>query len=125
MIAYLVAAALACDPALTRLFTPAAPRLGRYEVCITAETPEGVAASAPGTDWAPAETLEPSDAFGTAGAYDPWSLARLYRGRRVRVIRGWSRTRDGFESVTLLSPHPDATLTRLLGGTMIITWRSR
>ena len=119
MIAYLLAAALACDPALTALFTPPRPSLGRYEVCTTTDPLEDVAAGGP--HYGPSEVLEPLDAFGAAGSYNRAALARLYAGKRVRVARGWIEYADRFESVTLLSPYPDATLTRLLPGTMIIT----
>ena len=37
-----------------------------------------------------------------------------------RVARGWKREGDRFESITLISPHPDASLARLEPGTMII-----
>lgn len=125
MIAYLLAATLVCDPALTALFTPARPAVGRYEVCITEDTlDQVVAAAATGTRFGDAELLEPLDAFGAAGSYNRSALARLYGGKRVRVARGWRRTDGGIVSVTVLSPHPDAALTRLLPGTMIITWRS-
>ena len=68
------------------------------------------------------EQLEPLDAFGAAGSYDRAALARLYAGKRVRVARGWIEYADRFESVTLLSPYPDGSLTRLLPGTMVIRW---
>jgi len=123
MIAYLLAAALSCDPALTALFTPLRPRLGRYEVCTTADPLDRVAAPAPdGPRYGPSEMLEPLEAFGAAGPYDRGALARLYAGTRVRVARGWSDRGAAFESVTLISPYPDATLTQLLPGTMVITW---
>jgi hypothetical protein len=124
MIAYLLvllATSLACDPALTALFTPPKPSLGRYEVCTTTESLENVVAGA-GPRFGPSELLEPPDAFGAAGSYNRAALTRLYAGRRVRVARGWIEDADRFESVTLLSPYPDATLTRLLPGTMVITW---
>src|SRR5215211_1099626 len=66
-----------CDPALTRLFSPVEPSLGRYEVCTT---PVPIAE-------ARGEALEALDAFGTAGLYRRSALARLYGGRRVRVER--------------------------------------
>jgi len=122
MIAYLLAAALACDPALTALFTPPRPSLGRYEVCTTTDLLEAVAAGADGAHYGPIEMLEPLDAFGAAGRYDRAALALLYAGKRVRVARGWIDHANQFESVTLLSPYPDATLTRLLPGTMVIRW---
>jgi hypothetical protein len=122
MIAYLLAAALACDPALTALFTPPRPALGRYEVCTTTDPLEAVAASAGGPRYGPVEMLDPLDAFGAAGSYGRAALARLYAGTRVHVARGWIDRADQFESVTLLSPYPDVTLTRLLPGTMVIRW---
>jgi hypothetical protein len=100
----------ACDPALTALFTPRQPLMGRYEVC-TAREPLG-------TD--EGEALEALDAFGTAGEYRRSALARLYGGVRVRVVRQWTASGGRFESVTRLSPYPDASLTRLWPGTMEI-----
>ena len=123
MIAYLLAATLSCDAALTALFTPLHPILGRYEVCTTGDPLDRVAAPAPdGPKYGPSEMLEPLEAFGAAGPYDRAALARLYAGRRVRVARGWIERDDEFESITLLSPYPDATLARLRPGTMVIKW---
>jgi hypothetical protein len=99
-----------CDPALTRLFSPVEPSFGRYEVCTTAVP----IAEARG------EALEALDAFGTAGLYRRSALARLYGGRRVRVERLWKEYSDRFESTTRISPYPDASLTRLISGTMEI-----
>jgi hypothetical protein len=122
MIAYLLAGALSCDPALTALFTPLRPVLGRYEVC-TAPAPLDEVAHAPGAPhFAPGEMIEALDAFGSAGTYRRAALATLYGGQRVRVARGWVEYADRFESVTLLSPYPDAALTRLIPGTMVIRW---
>jgi hypothetical protein len=118
----ILAASPSCDPALTSLFTPLRPDVGRYEVCTTTESLEDVAAEASDARFGPLELLEPADAFGSTGSYSRAALAQLYGGRRVRVTRGW-RERDGrFESITLLSPHPDAALTHLLPGVMVITW---
>jgi hypothetical protein len=100
----------ACDPALTVLFTPRQPLMGSYAVCTTREPL--------GDDQG--EALEPLDAFGTAGAYNRSALARLYGGRRVRVVRRWMTSGGRFESITRLSPYPDASLTHLLPGTMEI-----
>jgi hypothetical protein len=105
----------ACDPALGPLWTPHEPRLGHYEVCASDAPLEAVNGS-------PIETLEALDAFGAAGTYDRPKLSRLYGGIRVRVARGWTRTGGRFESITRLSPYPDATLTRLLPGTLEIRW---
>jgi hypothetical protein len=124
ILALLLAAQLSCNPALTALFTPRAPAPGRYEVCTTADPLErvtGDVSEAP-PHYGPAENLEALDAFGAAGPYDRARLARLYGGKRVRVARGWRERPGRFESITLLSPYPDATLTRLLPGTMVITW---
>ena len=106
---------VSCDPALLPLFTPPHPRLGRYEVCALDEPLRPVNGGA-------VESLEALDAFGAAGTYDRSKLARLYRGTRVQVARGWSRAGGRFESITRLSPYPDATLTHLLSGTLEIRW---
>src|SRR5437763_7696612 len=70
-----------CDPALTALFTPLRPALGRYEVCTTGQPLQG-----------DADALEALDAFGTSGSYDRAALQRLYGGARVRVQRSWAAT---------------------------------
>ena len=116
----LTATLVSCDPVLTALFTPLRPSVGRYEVCTTTDPLVEVAAGGP--HYGPTELLEPFDAFGAAGSYNRAALALLYAGKRVRVVRGWTEYPDRFESVTLLSPYPDATLTRLLPGTMVIKW---
>ena len=124
MILVLLAATLvSCDPVLTALFTPLHPSVGRYEVCTTTDPLVAVVeVAAGGPHYGPTELLEAFDAFGTAGSYNRAALALLYAGKRVRVARGWTEYPDRFESVTLLSPYPDATLTRLLPGTMVIKW---
>jgi hypothetical protein len=109
-----------CDPILAELFTPARPHLGRYEACVTDE-PIARARQA-GWQYGPPEQLEALDAFGSAGAYNRAALAQLYRGRRVEVVRGWRRDGARFESVTLLSPYPDASLRTLHEGTLVITF---
>ena len=106
-----------CDPALAALFAPRAALVGRYEVCAD---PRPLADIAP-REWT-VEALEAYDAFGTAGAYNRAALARLFGGLRARVARGWSRTGVRFEAVTLISPHPDATMSRLEPGTLVIRW---
>jgi hypothetical protein len=115
--------AYACDPALATIFTPRRPQLGRYEVCTTSEPLDVVTAqSGPSDGPAAIDALEALDAFGAAGSYDRWRLARLYGGTRVRVARGWTAASDQFLSVTRLSPYPDASLTHLQPGTMEIRW---
>jgi hypothetical protein len=98
-----------CDPALTALFTPLRPELGRYEVCTTSDPLDE-----------DAEALEALDAFGAAGSYDRAALQRLYGGLRVRVRRSWAATDAAFVSITRLSPYPNASLTELRPGTMEI-----
>ena len=102
-----------CDPALRPLFTPPHPHLGRYEVCTWDEPLRAV-------NGGTIEALEALDAFGDAGTYNRPALARLYGGTRVQVSRGWTLAGDRFESITRVSPYPDATLTHLRPGTLEI-----
>jgi hypothetical protein len=61
----------------------------------------------------------PTDAFGTAGRYNRWLLARLYGSRQVRVARGARADRGRVvEAWMLLSPYPSADLRTLHPGTM-------
>jgi hypothetical protein len=120
--ATLLMIAQACSPALTVLFTPWQPEIGRYEVCTASEPIEQVMATggAEGLLYGDVEALEALDAFGSAGSYDRFAVARLYGGTRARVAHGWREDAGGFESVTLISPYPDASLSRLVSGTMVI-----
>ena len=120
----LLMAPIVCDPALTRMFTPLHPQIGSYEVCGDARPIDVVVAagSHQGVHYAAIEDVEPLDAFGAAGTYNRSALIRLYAGRRVKVARGWRQEEKRFESVTLVSPYPDASLRRLEAGTMIIRW---
>ena len=113
-------------PLLTRLFTPPHPRLGQYEVCTTPDAIERIVADGGpgnGVHYAEIEALLPAEALGAAGPYDRSAVARLYGARRANVARGWRQIGDRFEMVTLVSPHPDASLTRLERGTMVIVVR--
>jgi hypothetical protein len=114
-----------CDPRLLPLFTPPRPEMGQYEVCTRPEPLEMVIAErgAEGAHFGEIESLEPLDAFGGAGAYNRFAVTRLYGGTRVRVARGWRISAGRFESVTLLSPYPDAAFRHLIWGTMTITLR--
>jgi hypothetical protein len=118
--AYLLMGLLACDlsPALAELFTPPYPIVGRYELCTTAQP---IAALAPGE--MKIEAVDPLEAFGTAGSYDRFAVVRLYGGTQAQVGRRWTDAGGEFQSQTFISPYPDATLTRLVPGTMIITLR--
>jgi hypothetical protein len=106
---------LTCDGALTGLFTPRRPLMGRYEVCTTRQPLQAVL-----PDGWTVENLGPLDAFGNAGTYDKASVARLYGGRRAAVARGWIQEDGHYESVTLISPYPDASFRRLEPGTLVI-----
>jgi hypothetical protein len=94
------------------------PLMGVYEVCTTDE-PIGDRLLE-GLQHGDIEALEALDAFSTAGSYRRSALTWLYGGRRVSVARGWSASADRIESITFLSPYPDASLTRLMPGTMAI-----
>ena len=108
----------ACGPEWAGVFTPAEPRIGRYEVCVSdGGRPDGFRYAQP-------ERLEPLDAFGTGGSFDRARLVQLFGGRRVTVVRGWRRDGNRFESITLLTPHPDPALTRLEPTTLMIRWIS-
>jgi hypothetical protein len=125
--------AFACrfDAALTRMFTPREVPRGTYRVYVTETGFENVAGAfktmAPAPDargaWT-ARAMDPLDAFGEAGLYDRAKVARLYVGLRARVAHGpiieGGRT---VASITLVSPYPDASLTRLESGTLIIEFR--
>jgi hypothetical protein len=103
---------------LTRLFTPPNPLVGRYEVCTTDEPIDQLRLES--LRRGEIEALEALDAFSGAGTYKRSALARLYGGTRVRVARGWLASANSVESITLLSPYPDRSLTHLMPGTMAI-----
>ena len=133
------------SPAHLRLFTPLAAPPGAYIVTVMAEpiaaarrrvmTALGVAEApaagpgapapvgAPPAPWA-VRRLEPAEAFGASGPYEPIRLARLFDGRRAEVARG-PVVRDGraVASVTLISPYPDPAFSRLEPGTLVIVLR--
>ena len=100
------------------------PVIGQYEVCTTTERLETLVAQhqseSPPFSSSEAEALNPLDAFGAGGVYRRSKLALLYSGARAIVVRGWRQDGDRFESITLISPFPDATLSRLMLGTMEI-----
>jgi hypothetical protein len=112
---------LVCAAMPAGLFTPAHPQLGRYEVCASAESLDQVRASQPAHYDAPL-MVDALDAFGAAGTYDRTAVAHLYGGSRANIVRGWRRTEDGIESITLVSPYPDPTYTRLERGTLVIRY---
>jgi hypothetical protein len=104
------------------LFTPEHPQLGRYEVLSTpAPLPEAMrdAGKAGAITWT-VDAEGPLDAFGTGGSYNRSAVSRLYGGRLAAVARGWMQEPGHIESVTLMSPYPDASLARLNPGTLIV-----
>ena len=113
-----------CDPAFTALFTPIRPTLGHYEVCASeARIEETIADGRPeGRHYTEPERIDALDAFGAAGSYDRAKVAKLYGGLRPTVAHGWRKTAEHFESITLISPYPDASLSRLRDGTLMIRW---
>jgi hypothetical protein len=115
------APAAACDAALAGLFAPTRPQFGTYEVCTTDEMPARVLAGE-GFQAAEPERLEVLDALGAAGNYDRARAAQLFNGRRIDVRRGWRIVDGRFESMTTLSPYPDASLTSVHEGTLTIRW---
>ncbi|MFB3852915.1 MAG: hypothetical protein ACE148_03740 [Vicinamibacterales bacterium] len=118
------------DERLTRLFTPSRSPGFIYAVYVTGrplddcvqhfrEIDSGGGRAA--WKWRP-RAAEPLAAFGGSGAYSRSRLARLFTGRPAMVARGSVRDASGafVASVTLLSPYPDASFTRLETGTMMI-----
>lgn len=126
----------AAAPALARLFTPPHAPGGTYQVTVMREgveaalgrvraaLPPGFRLATPSGAWR-AETLDPLEAFGRAGGFDRARLAQLYWGRKVSVVRG-PIERDGrvVGALTLFSPYPDATVTRVEPGTLAILMRT-
>jgi hypothetical protein len=119
------------DAALTRMFTPIAAPPGEYVVYRSDRPIAAIAAELKGLDpdpspgaWEP-QRPEAHDAFGQEGPYDRSRLARLFRGKRVTLIRG-SLT-DGPQRVayTLISPYPSPSLDAIVPGTMVIRYEIR
>ncbi len=64
--------------------------------------------------------LEAHEAFGQAGIYDRLRLAQLFGGKRLNVVRGSLARDDARDAYTLISPYPDASLTAVNPGTLVI-----
>jgi len=118
-------------PGYLALFAPADGRAGAYRAYVSPldldRVLRGLEADrsliqAPGA-WR-ARPLPPADAFGQAGRYGRWALARLYGAQQPRVARG-SRAEGGrvVESWTLVSPYPDTALRGLQAGTLLLVLR--
>ncbi len=114
-------------PVLAEQFLPPGPLRARYELSVS-EAAIDACIAVEGTGFESTafrrEQVAPTDGFGTIGGYDRAALAKLFGARRVTVARG-PRLVGGrvVASVTLLSPYPDPTLTRLLPGTLRIVTR--
>jgi hypothetical protein len=66
-------------------------------------------------------TLRPVDAFGRSGAYNRWTLSRLYGSTQARMAVGPTVDADGrHETWMLISPYPNPTLTTLEPGTLLL-----
>jgi hypothetical protein len=118
-------------PALARLFTPRHAPAGAYEVTVldgTIEQARATVLAAAREDTTPARgepppvrELDPLQAFGEAGSYPQTTVARLYTGRKARVVRiPVERNGRTVAAVTLVSPYPDPSLSRLVEGTLLI-----
>ena len=117
------------DPALERQFTPIAAPDGVYLISTVDRPIAELVTALKALDSAPAPGAwdlthpEAHEAFGQAGLYDRFQLAQLFGGRRLTVARG-SLVVDGHRTgYTLISPHPDGTLSQIIAGTMVIQVR--
>lgn len=122
------------SPAHARVFTPRHAPEGSY-LAFVMDGPMDAArravmralgvADAPSTGSGPwaVRRLETTEAFGDSGDFDETRLARLFNGRRAFVCRGpVSREGRVVASVTLISPYPDPSLSRLEPGTLVIVF---
>lgn len=119
----------AYSPALTRRLTPSSVPEGTYRIYVSDATLEAQletlraldAAHAPG-EWEVAE----ADVLGVlaagAGVSDRARLARLFGGRRLHVARGAIEDGTRLVAYTVVSPHPDATLHSIDGGSLVIVF---
>jgi hypothetical protein len=114
------------DDALRVLFTPAPFPKGTFVVHRTPEVIGRLAARLRAVDPSPApgawevERAGVFDAFGSEGPYDKARLARLFGGTSPWVVRGSLVTTGGRRALTLIAPYPDAALSTLRQGTMVI-----
>jgi hypothetical protein len=69
------------------------------------------------------EDLGAMDAFGLSGHYPRYIMAKLFAAGPVHVARGPHSTPSGFDTWMLASPYPDAALTRLSPGTLLLILR--
>ncbi len=114
------------DDSLRRLFTPVSAPPGTYAVFRSPRKIGDLTAILEALDQAPSpgawdpQRHEIGGAFGQAGVYDRARLGRLFNGKRVTVVRGALVIEGRRRAFTLVSPHPDATLSHVVNGTMVI-----
>ena len=109
-----------CSAQLRERFAPTDPDgVDRYLVCRSQRPIEALA----DPRWTVGEAAV-DDAFAGVAPGMRRALALLYRGRRLRVVRGWRTTAAGqIESVTLIAPPPNDSVTRLVAGAIIVIGR--
>ena len=116
----------AADEALRQLFTPSSLPAGTFRVHRSDQHISALAAALKVLDLSPAEgawlvdRAGVFDAFGAEGPYDKPRLALLFGGSSPSVARGTLVTAEGRVAITLIEPYPDAALTSLRQGTMVI-----
>ena len=104
-------------PVNARASYSAATSAGSLDAVLAEIRDEAVTLLAPGSWQARPESA--TDAFGTAGLHNRWTLARLFGSRHVRVARGARMDRGRIvESWTLISPYPSVDLRTLQPGTL-------
>jgi hypothetical protein len=115
------------EPSLLQLSAPPGPTRALFEMRsfeetverVTRQIAEAIRPCTVGT-WS-SETLSAADAVGPFGQVDPWKLTELFGARRVTVRRApLSEGNRVTRSLTLISPYPDANLTHILPGTLLI-----
>jgi hypothetical protein len=109
-----------CSAQLRERFAPIDPDgVDRYLVCRSQRPIEALA----DPRWTAVEAVV-DDAFAGVAPGMRRALALLYRGRRLQVVRGWRTNAAGqIESVTLIAPPPNDSITRLVAGAIIVIGR--
>jgi hypothetical protein len=119
--------ALRSDPALTLQFTPRWVPPGTYVALTTSAPIDDVlrcySALAPDSRVPTALPMQATDLFGIAAPFERTRLARVFGAERPLAARFPVR-RGGrvVQSVTVASPYPDAALTHLVRGTLVIVF---
>ena len=114
------------SPALTRLFTPQTVPPGTYQVFVSEAPIEDLVKALAAADrsrsrgeW-DVQRPEGAGAFGILGTANRSRLARLFRGARVDLARGSIQEGSRAVAYTLISPYPDASLSAVRKGTLIV-----